>query len=830
MSTSPTTLAAVLEAAAPLMPWLYQLAASSEPDHLDTEVCATATFSYGQVRTLVGVLGKASLMQEAQPGDAAPARLAPRGEAKTLDGQTVLFFMRNPTDKNFDNARAALLRLETRGSVGEVRLETLRGLVLEDAALAMPKALGSQATVSIGDQVMFLHEYVANCIRALQPRPMRLPANAVDVMSEVLSFIRGYGGGARCLDDEARGEVVAAFETYFTGMRDAYAAAPTDDDLRNETLEVAALLMQGQHHPPCYLRPADPGATTVGECGNCARARSIRALQSQPTQMIRLPQAAEALARLAHRCWDGADPFKALEEEAATLAPGTPWERTAAWPLTLAKVLSVGSQMLRALPVPANRSTEEGRVAMALRAMCRELGVLLDAAGQPLPPVCGDCQEPVEEHRDGGRAEACSARNELDLPPSAVGTNDTLQEGAGAGASEGDEASGPAGTKNIRRVIEWALREHGYTFAPDAEAEVGAIERAAAGITRAEKVSAASGALSEEIIRGNWEGLAVLAAITREVTARTATPCPGCGDKGGKKGGAHYGDCEVFIEELDAELARRGVELVEATTPEGWALRPLGGAAEFKPAEAFAEARRELTYNVRDAEDVSSPGAISRARAGLAALDGLEVWVQELVSACRLHATGIREAVRVHLTHNGKPYSWFAVGARDILRHAELLVAATRFRLEAQAGGSKESPKAPPPVDPNTPPEAPCECGRPFGAHDKFSHRVHEHVPGLLGPGGVRVVCPGFRPVPPCACGHVVHPDRCPATVLPPKDFLGPMTLRQCPCTTFKCICSGHKHQQVALGCGFDSGRGASGRCRCKHNTPLRLVKPEGSA
>lgn len=42
--------------------------------------------------------------------------------------------------------------------------------------------------------------------------------------------------------------------------------------------EQAAKLIQGGHNPPCYERPM-PTGTTVGECGNCARARIIRAMQ-----------------------------------------------------------------------------------------------------------------------------------------------------------------------------------------------------------------------------------------------------------------------------------------------------------------------------------------------------------------------------------------------------------------------------------------------------------------------------------------------------------------------------------------------------------------------
>jgi hypothetical protein len=42
--------------------------------------------------------------------------------------------------------------------------------------------------------------------------------------------------------------------------------------------EQAAVLMQGAHGPPCYERPV-PKGTTVGECGNCARARLIRAME-----------------------------------------------------------------------------------------------------------------------------------------------------------------------------------------------------------------------------------------------------------------------------------------------------------------------------------------------------------------------------------------------------------------------------------------------------------------------------------------------------------------------------------------------------------------------
>jgi hypothetical protein len=42
--------------------------------------------------------------------------------------------------------------------------------------------------------------------------------------------------------------------------------------------EDAARLMQGGHSPPCYERPT-PTGTTVGECGNCNRARIIRGLQ-----------------------------------------------------------------------------------------------------------------------------------------------------------------------------------------------------------------------------------------------------------------------------------------------------------------------------------------------------------------------------------------------------------------------------------------------------------------------------------------------------------------------------------------------------------------------
>jgi hypothetical protein len=44
--------------------------------------------------------------------------------------------------------------------------------------------------------------------------------------------------------------------------------------------EQAARLLQGQHYPPCYERPVTT-ETTVGECGNCARARVIRAMQDE---------------------------------------------------------------------------------------------------------------------------------------------------------------------------------------------------------------------------------------------------------------------------------------------------------------------------------------------------------------------------------------------------------------------------------------------------------------------------------------------------------------------------------------------------------------------
>lgn len=63
---------------------------------------------------------------------------------------------------------------------------------------------------------------------------------------------------------------------------------------RDAALEEAAAWLQGGHNPPCYERPM-PTGTTVGECGNCARARGIRALQSRPASVVPVADAAACL-------------------------------------------------------------------------------------------------------------------------------------------------------------------------------------------------------------------------------------------------------------------------------------------------------------------------------------------------------------------------------------------------------------------------------------------------------------------------------------------------------------------------------------------------------
>ena len=67
---------------------------------------------------------------------------------------------------------------------------------------------------------------------------------------------------------------------------------------RDAALEEAALWLQGVHSPPCYERPV-PEGTTVGECGNCARARGVRALKSRPAEVVPVEKVREVL-REAH--------------------------------------------------------------------------------------------------------------------------------------------------------------------------------------------------------------------------------------------------------------------------------------------------------------------------------------------------------------------------------------------------------------------------------------------------------------------------------------------------------------------------------------------------
>lgn len=67
-----------------------------------------------------------------------------------------------------------------------------------------------------------------------------------------------------------------AIEAHVAALEQEAAAAEARGFERAK--EQAAKLIQGGHNPPCYERPM-PTGTTVGECGNCARARIIRAMQ-----------------------------------------------------------------------------------------------------------------------------------------------------------------------------------------------------------------------------------------------------------------------------------------------------------------------------------------------------------------------------------------------------------------------------------------------------------------------------------------------------------------------------------------------------------------------
>lgn len=82
--------------------------------------------------------------------------------------------------------------------------------------------------------------------------------------------------------------LLAAHRSEVAAVKNEYEAA------RDAALEEAAHLFQGAHSPPCYERPT-PTETTVGSCGNCARAGAIRALKSRPASVVPMAKVREVL-------------------------------------------------------------------------------------------------------------------------------------------------------------------------------------------------------------------------------------------------------------------------------------------------------------------------------------------------------------------------------------------------------------------------------------------------------------------------------------------------------------------------------------------------------